>query len=124
VPSTRDPTTTHQQSYRGYRPEGGRTSAPIGGGNRGYEATNAVVHSPQKGDRERALTEEVAEQRHANSTVFGVMATANGYPDVALYVGWVPGVLLLTGFALRNRQRLVATIMLTLGAVGAATASG
>jgi len=57
-----------------------------------------------------------------NSLVFGVMATANGYLDVALYIGWVPGVLLLTGFALRNRQRLVATVMITLGAVGASLA--
>jgi hypothetical protein len=57
-----------------------------------------------------------------NSLVFGAMATANGYLDVALYVGWAPGVLLLTGFALRNRQRLVATVMITLGAVGASLA--
>ncbi len=57
-----------------------------------------------------------------NSIVFGVGATANGYPEFALIVGWVPGVLLLAGLALKNRQRLVATIMLTLGAVGAAVA--
>ena len=57
-----------------------------------------------------------------NSLVFGIMATASGYPDVAWMVGWVPGVLLLTGFGLRNRQRLVATIMITLGAVLAAVA--
>jgi hypothetical protein len=57
-----------------------------------------------------------------NSIAFGIVATANGYLDVAFMVGWVPGVLLLTGFGLRNRQRLVATIMITLGAIGAAIA--
>jgi hypothetical protein len=57
-----------------------------------------------------------------NSLAFGIGATAGGYLDAALIIGWAPGVLLLTGFGLRNRQRLLATIMITLGAVAASFA--
>ena len=57
-----------------------------------------------------------------NSIVFGILGTAAGYPEWGIGVGFMPGVLLLTGLAMKNRQRLVATIMLALGAVAAAFA--
>ena len=57
-----------------------------------------------------------------NSIAFGILGTVNVYSEFAWRVGFVPGVLLLTGLAMKNKQRLVATIMLTLGAVAAAFA--
>lgn len=57
-----------------------------------------------------------------NSVVFGFLFTYNDYFLWALAAGFGAGALLLGGLALRNRQRPVATIMLILGSIGAASA--
>ena len=57
-----------------------------------------------------------------NSVVFGFVFTYNDHLLWAIAAGFAAGALLLGGLALRNSQRLVATIMLILGSIGAASA--
>lgn len=57
-----------------------------------------------------------------NSVVFGFLFTYNDHLLWAIAAGFAAGALLLGGLALRNSQRLVATIMLILGSIGAASA--
>ena len=57
-----------------------------------------------------------------NSVVFGVLFINSGHLGWGIAVGFVPGVLLFAGLAMRNSQRLVATILLTVGAVASAFA--
>ena len=57
-----------------------------------------------------------------NSVVFGFLFAGSGHLGWAFVMGFVPGVLLLGGFALRNSQRLGASVMLTVGSIGASLA--
>lgn len=57
-----------------------------------------------------------------NSIVFGIMGAISQEPGFALGAGFLPGGLLLTGLALKNRQRLAGTITLVVGAVAASFA--
>lgn len=57
-----------------------------------------------------------------NSVVFGFLGANSGNLEWSIGAGFVPGALLLAGLALRGSQRLVATVMLIVGSVGAASA--
>ena len=57
-----------------------------------------------------------------NSVVFGFTAANSGFVGLSFLIGWVPAVLLLAGFGMRNRQRIPATVMLTVGSIGASFA--
>ncbi len=55
-----------------------------------------------------------------NSVVFGFTFVNAEELGWAIAVGFVPAILLLAGLGMRNSQRLVATVMLIVGSVGAA----
>jgi hypothetical protein len=57
-----------------------------------------------------------------NSVVFGFLGANSGNLQWGIAAGFVPGALLLAGLAVRGSQRLVATVMLMVGSVGAASA--
>ena len=57
-----------------------------------------------------------------NGVVFGFLGANSGNLDWGITVGFVPGVLLLSGLGMRNSQRIGATIFLTVGSIAAATA--
>jgi hypothetical protein len=63
-----------------------------------------------------------------NSIVFGFLFINSGTLENNANLGWgiavgfVPGILLFAGLALRKRQRIGATVMLTLGSIGASFA--
>jgi hypothetical protein len=57
-----------------------------------------------------------------NSVVFGFLFANNDHLGWGIAVGFVPGVLLIAGLAMRSRQRIGATIFLTVGSVAAAVA--
>lgn len=54
-----------------------------------------------------------------NAVVFGFLFAADGHPGWAFAVGFVPGVILFSGLAMRKGQRMGATILLTVGSVAA-----
>ena len=57
-----------------------------------------------------------------NSVVFGFLGAGSGNLQWGIAAGFVPGALLLAGLAVRGSQRLLATVMLIVGSVGAASA--
>ena len=57
-----------------------------------------------------------------NSLVFGVLGASSDHLGWAVAIGFVPGVLLIAGLAMRSSQRIGATIFLTVGSVLAAMA--
>jgi hypothetical protein len=57
-----------------------------------------------------------------NSVVFGFLGANSGNLKWGIAAGFVPGALLLAGLAVRESQRLLATAMLIVGSVGAASA--
>jgi hypothetical protein len=57
-----------------------------------------------------------------NSVVFGFLGANSGNLQWGIAAGFVPGALLLAGLAVRGSQRLLATVMLIVGSVGAASA--
>lgn len=57
-----------------------------------------------------------------NSVVFGFLGANSGNLEWGIAAGFVPGALLLVGLAVRDSQRLVATVMLIVGSVAAASA--
>jgi hypothetical protein len=57
-----------------------------------------------------------------NSLFFGFVYMSAGYPVSAFLSGFGPAALFLTGLALIRSQRTVATVMIILGSLGAATA--
>ena len=57
-----------------------------------------------------------------NSVVFGFLGATSGNLEWGIAVGFAPAVLLFAGLAMRNSQRLGATIFLTVGSVAASFA--
>ena len=57
-----------------------------------------------------------------NSVVFGFLFVNSGHPGWGVASGFVPGILLFAALGLRSRQRAVATVLIVLGSVAAATA--
>ncbi len=57
-----------------------------------------------------------------NSVLFGFLGLNEGNLQFAIWVGFVPGALLVAGLVLRSGRRPTATVMLVLGSVGAALA--
>ena len=58
----------------------------------------------------------------ANSVVFGFTFASSDHLGWGIAIGFVPGVLLIAGLAMRSSQRIGATIFLTVGSVLAAIA--
>jgi uncharacterized membrane protein YfcA len=57
-----------------------------------------------------------------NSVVFGFLGVSHDHLGWGIAIGFVPGVLLIAGLAMRSSQRIGATIFLTVGSVTAASA--
>lgn len=57
-----------------------------------------------------------------NSVVFGFTFASSDHLGWGIAIGFVPGFLLIAGLAMRSRQRIGATIFLTVGSVLAAVA--
>ena len=55
-----------------------------------------------------------------NSVVFGFMF--GSYIFWAIFIGWLPGVLLLVGLRIRNDHRGAATVLITVSSIAAAVA--
>ena len=57
-----------------------------------------------------------------NSVVFGFLGASSGNLKWGVMAGFVPGALLFAGLAFKRKNRLVATVTLILGSIGAASA--
>lgn len=57
-----------------------------------------------------------------NSVVFGFLFANSDELTWGIGVGFLPAVLIFAGFGIRNSQRMVATVLLTVGSVAAALA--
>ena len=57
-----------------------------------------------------------------NSVVFGFGFLFGSYIFWAIFIGWLPGVLLLVGLRIRNDHRGAATALITVSSIAAAVA--